>query len=247
MWNITGKLIFHHLIDSFYWATWETLVWKDSFFSTHTCTHTHTHTRLHPDTWYTHTHTHTHVYKITVLCCLSRRRPIFCTMYPCTQLIILTCWTEPDNNILVFRYQGYKMDDLLTSYISLMLTTMQKHQTLRRHWTMSSKPVMVNCWFVNTLHHVQQSNNIKHTKYVRWHPDAKSPRKKSDMLSQEYVSYSWHGVVGPSASVSFRLLCYLTLLHYASVCFDVKNQQLLKTARWYSVLGCVRGSNCTCW
>lgn len=34
-----------------------------------------------------------------------------------------------------WNFQGYKMDDLLTSYISLMLTTMSKQKTLRRHWS----------------------------------------------------------------------------------------------------------------
>jgi len=34
--------------------------------------------------------------------------------------------------ICMFCLQGYKMDDLLTSYISLMLTTMNKNRTMRR-------------------------------------------------------------------------------------------------------------------
>ena len=34
--------------------------------------------------------------------------------------------------ICMFRLQGYKMDDLLTSYISLMLTTMNKNRSMRR-------------------------------------------------------------------------------------------------------------------
>ena len=36
--------------------------------------------------------------------------------------------------ICMFCLQGYKMDDLLTSYISLMLTTMNKNRTMRRQW-----------------------------------------------------------------------------------------------------------------
>jgi len=36
-------------------------------------------------------------------------------------------------NVFPFLLQGYKMDDLLTSYISQMLTTMNKQRSGPRH------------------------------------------------------------------------------------------------------------------
>lgn len=44
---------------------------------------------------------------------------------------------------------GYKMDDLLTSYISLMLTNMNKQRTIRVNWKGSSKLSILRTLFEN--------------------------------------------------------------------------------------------------